>query len=573
MPILFRFRIAACALSVGIAAAPVLRAQVTAPMVGPTVSLPPFLVQDAGGPAWRYGSVPGFEFLSHWSDSKTESFGLGVAAARQLFESILPPEFQVQLSTPTAYVLVSDKGTDPLSQSMVAQVLSHSRTEGTEPGRRATQIGFLPNLMLWDWDDLIVYGLEPSHASEATLIFSNERVFVGLDRRTPALPRWFIDGFRDLYSGMEFWQGAAATGTAGWISKESTAALAADPEAPRVLLPLAELFANPPTGGRNETPAHLFLRQAEASLFIRWSLDGDGHPRRAALWQWVREAATGPVRERRFQELFGEGYAAALNDLSDYLPWALNHSLRITDAPAPAVTEMRLRDATPAEVGRIKGDWERLEMRRVAVDYPELAPRYRDHARKTLDLAFQIDKSDPGLLAVMGLFDLECNDPGNAQPLLAAAVAGQVVRPRAYFELARLQLSDAIKGLPDSPTARLTPQQTRELFHLLDQARAQSPALAQVYGLYFEIWQVSSGQPTRAQLQIFWDSAQLFPENPPLMYEAALMLARAGYLESAKAIVDRGLNTPTNPQMQARLEGLRDQLATALRTHGPGKPL
>jgi hypothetical protein len=566
------FRIAAAAVGALLAATPALRAQPATPPVGPTVSLPPFLVQDAGGPAWRYASVPGFEFLSHWSDSRTESFALGVAAAKQLFEAILPPDYQVQLSTPTAYVLVTEQSTDALSQNLVTQELAHSQTADADSGRRTTQIGFLPNFMLWDWDDLIVYALEPPHDRGTTLIFSNERVFVGLERRTPALPRWFIDGFRDLYSGMDFSQGAAATGTAGWTTREATAALAADPEAPRKLLPLAELFANPPAGGPNETQEHAFLRQAEASLFIRWTLDGDNHPRRAALWQWLNGAVAGPVTERRFQELFGEGYSAALNDLSDYLPWALTHSLRLTTPLNLTLTEVRMRDATAAEVGRIKGDWERLEMHRVAAQFPTLVPKYREHARKTLDFAYQVDKGDPGLLAVKGLFDLECNDPVAAQPLLEAAAAGRVVRPRVYFELARLQLSQAIKALPDLPSARLAPEQTAQIFSLLDRARAQSPALAQVYGLYYEVWQVSAGQPTTAQLQVFRDSARLFSENPPLMYEAAVMLARSGELDSAKAVVDRGLATPTNTAMQSRLENLRDQLAAALQQSAATAP-
>jgi hypothetical protein len=564
-----RFRIAAFGLGALAAAAPSLLAQVVLPPSGPVVSLPPFLVQSAHGPPWRYTRLPGFEILSHWPDSKTEPFVQQLAATKQLFDTILPPEFQVQLSAPTAYLLVPDVMTDALSGSLVAQVLAHAPKTAAASEGRPTEVRFLPNMMLWDRDALAVFGLQPTREAEGRqLVFSYDRVLRGLERRVPALPHWFVDGFCELYGGMAFTPTTAATGQAWWLSPAKTSALAKDPESPRQLLPLAELFENPPMGGRDETDAHAALRTEEASLFIRWALDGEGHPRRAALWRLVTAASTGPVTEPQFQELFGEDFVSALNDLSDYLPWAVSHSLRVTAEQAPADVEVRLRDATPAEVGRIKGDWERLEMDHVAVQFPELVPKYREHASATLDFAYSEDKADPGLLGIMGLFDLDCGIPDRAQPLLAAAAAGRVVRPRVYFELARMELADAIKTPAGVPPPRLDSAKLVDLLGLLDQARAQKPALAEVYGLAFEVWQAASAQPMPNQLQVFRESAQLFPENPALMYEAALMLARGGFLVDASQILQQGLSTPVGSSpLHTRMVNLQGALASALRGH------
>jgi hypothetical protein len=553
-------------------AAPGLRAQAPATASGPVVSLPPFVVQSAGGPPWRYTHPPGFEVLSRWSDSNTKEFADELLGARKLFDAVLPPEFQAQFSVPTTYVLVPDVQTDALPAPLMAQVLAHAQPAGSD-SRRPTEVRFTPNLMLWDRDALVVFGLKPSEAIEdgGVAFFSDLRTRLMLERRTPTLPGWFVSGFYDLYAGMDFTQRAADTGAAGWISKEAVAALAADPDAPRRLLPLAELFAEPPAAGAPAAPdalARARLRQAEAALFIRWGLDGVGAPRRAALWKFVNAAAAGPVTEAQFEALFGEDYVSALNDLSDFLPWAATHSLRLVPIQDPVDEEIRMRDATPAEVGRIKGDWERLEMDQVALQYPELVPKYRDRAQETFNLAYQDDKSDPGLLAVMGLFAVDCGQPTVAEPLLRAAAAGHVVRPRVYYELARRLLTELTTPAPGKAPPALTPIQAGTLLELLDQARAQAPALPEVFGLYYEVTQAAEARPSPALLNVFREGVRLFPENPALSYEAAIMLARGGDLAGAGAVLQRGLALATEPTLRSHMATLQSELVSIQRGRG-----
>ncbi|MGD1030060.1 MAG: hypothetical protein ABSA05_02875 [Opitutaceae bacterium] len=561
MPPASRFKHFALALGALAAALPLLRAQETGAPDGPKIMLPPFVVQGAA--PWRYAHPPGFEVLSLWSDSKTESFANGILAARQLFDAVLPPEFQVQFSVPTAFLLVPDIGTDALPGPLMAQVLAHPAAAGATP----TRVSFMTNLMLPDRDSMVVFAVLPGGSIDPTrVVYSNDRVRLALERRVPALPRWFAGGFYDLYTGMAFVRGGAETGTAGWISRQQADALAEDPEMPRQLMPLAELFADPPPDAPEEAPARAMLRQAEASLFIRWALDGQGAPRRAALWQLVTESSAGPVTESRFKALFGEDYGSVLNDLSDYLPWALTHSLRLAPSQPPADTDIRMREATSAEIGRIKGDWERLEMDRVALQFPELVPKYRERAEATFKFAYQDAKTDPGLLAVMGLFYLDCGKPAQADPYLRAAAAGHVVRPRVYYEMARRFFAELTKAQPASGQGRLSPGQAGALLGLLDQARALSPALPEVYGLYSEIAMATDAQPGPALLKVIREGAQLFPKNPPLLYNAAVMLARGGDVAAADETLRKGLGATAEPALRTKMANLQSAIASALRS-------
>jgi hypothetical protein len=560
-----RFKVASFALGLLATLTPLLHAQETGAPTGPAVRLPPFIVQAESGPPWRYTGQPGFEILSRWSNARTRELALKLIAAKQLFEAVLPPDLQAQFAVPTTLILVPDEMIDALPGPIRTQVLARAAAMGG----RATDVRFLPNLMLWDRDELATFVLQPARSIEATrLFFSNDRVRLVLERRVPALPRWFIDGFCDLYRGIDFSDNIVCTDKASWIPAERISALEADPEAPRELIPLAELFANPTTGDPGETQERAGLRRAEAELFIRWALDGTGYPRRAALWRLVADASAGPVTERRFEELFGEDYFSALNDLSDYLPWALAHIQEVTSFLAPADSEIKLRDATPAEVGRIRGDWERLEMDLVSVQFPEIAPKYRERAQRTFDVAYQEDKTDPGLLAAMGLFNIDCGKPDLADPLLRAAAAAHVVRPRVYYELVRLLFTELIKAQPGATQARLSPIQAAALLGLLDQARAQAPPLPEVYGLYFQVALSTATRPAPAVMQVCREGVRLFPGDPALLFDAAVMLGRGGDLASATDILKRGFALQPEPQLQTRMAGFQRILEAALRTQG-----
>src|SRR5207244_4425061 len=135
-----------------------------------------------------------------------------------------------------------------------------------------------------------------------------------------------------------------------------------DPKVPVVLLPLPDLFAADITKFNSPGIEPVRQWQAQASLFVRWALDGKNAPRRAGLWQLVEKSALRPVTEPMFHECFGLDYAQAAGELARYLPGAMRHTVTLTrphDGRSPAY-EVRL--ATDLEISRIKGDWERMEI-------------------------------------------------------------------------------------------------------------------------------------------------------------------------------------------------------------------
>lgn len=70
-----------------------------------------------------------------------------------------------------------------------------------------------------------------------------------------------------------------------------------------------------------------------------------------------------------------------------------------------------------------------------------LESRYTEQARKTLYRGGKAGDSDPHLLVVRALFELEAGDRIAAERLFTQALAHDTtLRPRAYLELVRLKL-------------------------------------------------------------------------------------------------------------------------------------
>jgi len=119
---------------------------------------------------------------------------------------------------------------------------------------------------------------------------------------------------------------------------------------------------------------------------------------------------------------------------------------------------------------------------------------------------------------------------------------------------------------PASAQGHLNAGQAAALLGLLDQARALTPALPEVYGLYSEIAMATDAQPGPALLKIIREGAQLFPKNPPLLYNAAAMLARSGDVAAANEILQKGLEIPAEPALRAKMANLQAAIASALRS-------
>ncbi|HVS53296.1 MAG TPA: hypothetical protein VHD62_13145 [Opitutaceae bacterium] len=529
------------------------------------VSLPPFLVEETlNGRKWRYAELPGVEVLSRCADDITSRLIETQERVHRLFALLVPPSLQLDLSTPHALIFYDDD-IQPETQAMLERLLRSSAAESpAEPARSRsaaspprTSAKFLPNLWLADRDAFTVFSIVRDDNLEADrLALSQDYVSYLLVNRTPALPTWFTAGILMLYENTALERGELTIGRLAWpddLRSSSTE----NAEAPAALQPLAAFFAGelPPRRGAIDGP-HRW--QWQAALFVRWALDGKDAPRRAALWRFAERAAQTTVTEALFRECFGLGYATALDQMEEYLPGATKHflTLRLTGAAAPP--PFQLRDATFVEVARIKGDWERMEVNYLRSHYPQLAPKYLEQAQRTLAHAYERGTRDPRLLAVTGLCDVDANNNVAARDHLEAAAREGELRPRAWFELARLRFA----ALSDSATGneKLSATQVASVLQPLFKARALHPPLPEVYELIADVWTRSAAAPTRLHLAVLDEGVRLFPHRDQLVLHAAELNAQHGFPDAASVLVDVGLRFARDAAVREKLAALRQRL-------------
>lgn len=298
---------------------------------------------------------------------------------------------------------------------------------------------------------------------------------------------------------------------------------------------MAEMFARPRTKDDDATPATLHWR-AQCALFLRWAIVANDSSNRETLWKFVDRLEQEPASEELFREYFGRDYTEMHEQLSAYLAGAAKRRTYLpvphTEPPKPV-----FRPALPLEVARIRGDWERMEITYVGARQPALLQKYADQARQTLRKAYDAGERDPQLLAIMGLTEMDADNPAAAHPLLEAAVNGGVVRPRAYIELARLRF-DALRR-EAGPEGKLTAAQIDALFALLRQAHRQQPPLAETYAMLAIV--LSQGESaTGEQLEVLRDGARSFPRYSALVLRIIALHLTAGQITVAADLAEFG---------------------------------
>jgi hypothetical protein len=312
----------------------------------------------------------------------------------------------------------------------------------------------------------------------------------------------------------------------------------------------------PASGLARDTLA--FPWRNQSALFVRWAFDGKKRSRRDALFKFVAQASEGPVTEAMFQECFGFDYADGYDRLSDYLPLAVGTPLSISpDKPAKRL-ELDVRAASRAEVARIKGEWERLSVNYIRSHYPLLTNRYLQQSRTTLLHAYDEGERDPGLLAVIGLGYCDAGEEKDARPFLESAAEGNVVRPRALFELARLRYAG---WLPPNPTDRFSASQVEAMLEPLRRLREQSPPLPAAYDLVARILLQADRAPNSDELAWVAEGARLFPFHSYLAYQAAQIHVRYGPKSTAESLVERGRENAGDDATRQRFEALNTLLA------------
>jgi hypothetical protein len=527
------------------------------------VELPPLEVIAPGKPLppWLYARVGRLDVLSRCSAGLTREFIETHARLTQLLQQILPVSLQVELAAPQI-VILTDQTTTPAAARDAVLGFS-GPTPAPAAGRgamRERQVRFVPNLRLNDVDKVAIYAILDSNTfSGDRLMLTANHVHDVLERRTPPLPSWFMVGLLTLYQDIRYLHDALELAPLDWVTPAETELLRIDPDYPRTLLPMREFFAGVPARNSADPAPLVRLWQAQAALFMRWALEGGDPARRAGFHNLVARAAAAPVDETMVRECLGLGYADLRDRLSDLLPGTLRNRLRLRVEKILPVPPFKLQTATPDEIGRIKGDWERMEIAFVKARHPQYADKYVMQAHRTLTEAFEKGQKDPQLLAVIGLFECDIGNGMAARSFLEDAARAQVVRPRVYLELARLRQTEATGGQEGEKQA-LGPNEANRILEPLATGWNQAPPLMETYLLAAQVWARSQAALSPKHLALLDEGRRLFPRNLSLTYYTALLKGLHGDPAGAAALIAHGMRHAPTEAARKNFEQLQTYL-------------
>jgi hypothetical protein len=554
---------------------------------------------------WRYASLPGFEILTRAPPKETQEMLDSLRRGLWLENSVMPKDWLP--SSPVPYTVIiddTDLTTVSLGQPQSKAIILESPADAASWGPLGQ------SAMIWSdqlpaYDDdtfafnVDIFGVDVKGVTYGSI--SMER----LARCAPPLPKWLVAGLIGKSSGI-FREGVVPLISKGafdagwirlalgpgsiWVSIDETKRIADGAAA--AIPPLATLFSGgPPTADA------LPVWESEAALFVRWGLIGPGSEDPAtahALQDFVRRARKEPVTEKVFTECFGCGYAAMEAKLGAYLKAVVNKPITIDlDMPA-GFPRPSLAPATADQVGRILGDWLRMEGDSLRKSDPEMCKESLYFAGRTLVRAYKEDnglahKADPAvdadpaaepsparaaalgaldlsadkihdsrLLAVLGLYAHDAGRNDKALEFLGSAAGSHVVRPRAYGVLAQVLMARA-SAKPEGSRGKIGAAQLAAILGPLREALRSEPS-AEAYRLLIAAWAHAEAQPGDSDFAEIVNGAALFPRDVEMAYNAALLCAIKGRPEQAGNLIDRGLAFAGDDAARRSLELLRARL-------------
>ncbi len=539
------------------------------------VMLPPLIVQGSiPEPPWRYAATRRFQLLSCCPDRLTEKLVHAITVAYDAVYALVPKDMLPKLAGRDTLILLDEAYWPARSQESVAALLRSvpglgvgrgpaaaagapapvssptplelakmdplargGPLEWNQPGYRRAPT-FFRHLCLMDSDATATFVL----VSPDELDLDGWRLSPGalrelLERRVPQLPPWFVSGFLAVYRQLHFDGGQWTLPPAIWLNEEETRQFKRDPARAQDVMPLGEFFAAAP--GARDGSAKPWLRLSEGELLVRWALEPGHHDEQKPFWELVERASTEPVTAALFTECIGADFDDVTARLRAYLPSAIRTSTHWRVDP-DAAEAYALREATPAEVARIMGDWERLETTYVRAHLPTLTDQYYRQAHRRLQRNLDAGGQDPDVLAALGMLEYGAGRPSDAHQLLEAAVKRGIVRPGANTLLALLRY-DEVRATSGGGGDTYSATALRPIFALLESACAQEPPLAETYALLAEAWSHCAAAPTSEQLAILDHGAALFRQHPELAGNVAALLLAHGETTRARALLAASL--------------------------------
>ena len=522
------------------------------------VQLPPMMVKETEKmPPWRYIQVPGLEVLSRCRDGTTKDFLRSYLHMRHVLRAFVPDEYLLHQELPRIVILVAQDSKQLVSREVIADM---QKTE-KQKARNRRYGGYLPNLSLLDAELSVTFAMldERTGYDRNSIFMTVEQLRTQMAARLPPLPLWFIEGVTEFYRTAKQDTAAMVFGEAKWVDDDETKAIQDDSEYPRALLPMRDLLERetmaPPPGVTAADYSRTW--RSQAALFVRWALTSKLPARRAAFWKYVGLLDRLPPNEALFERCFGLGYSDVQERLSDYLSNAVEQSAIIRVAAKEPAVDLTLRDATLVEVSRLRGEWERQEINYVRTHHPDWVGAYTEQARSTLRRAYDQGFEDPRLMAAIGLFEAEVNNPEAAYWFLNAAAKAGVPRPRVYLELARVRFREWLETQGGDATAKTQPPPA-PVVELFETAKRYGPPLASVQMVLAQLRARTADQVTPAQLAEIEQAARNYPRLTNLICIAVVLHAQHGKNNTAAALFLQGYRFAATSEDRRKLEQVRE---------------
>jgi hypothetical protein len=554
----------------------------------PVVELPKFVVTDnrelPPPEQWRHAEIPGFEILTNTSDKTAQRLIRDFDLFKQALDLVWPMPTR---GNATALLILCGKGAkfdafvpktgNSVETARASLFLRNREQSAIVIDMQATSL----NIAGSDTADDAATGTDSTQISvDHDKQLYREYVRYLLSRSEPRVPAWLEEGIAQIIMRMQVSKREIRIGeledpntvsTQAGMVAAANAALGGDdgtglqlPGAPaedrdfnaalkrRALVPLDKFFAMPHDAPEALNPLGNNVWAKQAYAFVHMCLYGEHKRYQKAFGTFVVRSSKEPVTEALFKECFGKTYKEMLVTLRGYIDFAVYDIQGFTaKGKEPLLVDppkLELRDATQAEVGRIKGET------MVLAGYPA-------KAKAEFTAPYIRGERDSRLLASLGLYDKATGEDARGRKFLEAAVADKVVQPRAYLELARYRYADAIA----KPGAgeQFSPEQVASISSLLLTARQQPPSLPEVYELLTDTWSHSAKLPSREDVMFLVEGVRFFPGHLRMLYQATVICAEAGVLDVAHPFADYGLRVAPDAKTRGMFEKLKAALPPA----------
>jgi hypothetical protein len=560
----------------------------------PAIELPKFVVTDSRElpqpESWRYGTIPGFEVLTNASDRTTQKLLSDFQTFRDALSCVWPTSEQPE---PPVMLILCDKGgkfdtfvpasTDGGSATARASLFLKS---GAQTAIVLDLESKVINVQAFDSDD-------PSSGEDSTQfsIESNKQLYREyvhylLSRAQPRLPAWFEEGMCQIVMQMKFWSNyiefgklepantvsaqagmvndlnaASAAAASGDLNAGSDDATSADAMAGapvedkdfnavmsrRAIIPMTKFFAVTYNSPEAVNPLGNNTWSKQAYEFVHMGLFGENKKWQKPFTKFLLRAAKEPVTEQMFKECFNMSYKDMQMQLRLYAQFTQYTSIEgKVKGGLPKPQKIALRDATQAEVGRIKGE-------------AQLLAGHKDDAMKEFTAPYIRKEPDADLFAVLGLVQQADGKEVEARKLIAEAVKGGTKQQQAYLELARYHYEDAIKA-QGGPSKDFTPEQIADITGLLQSARKLPPLNPAIYERWADTLVHSGAALQKNDVLPLVQGVQLFPGRLKLLYITAALCNKAGLTDAAHSLAEYGIKVSADPATKARFEQLNASL-------------